>query len=501
MAMLESEEPCRVLVVDDEQVIREILADFLSMEGFSVRTAEDGASALEELSRTHYDLILSDLKMPKMGGLELLTQAKEKNPEVVVIIMTGFGTVESAINAMKQGAFDYVLKPFKVEDVILTVRRGLEMQQLQAENIRLREAVSLYRVSEAITASLSLDEVLDTVVTSILSELDADEALIMLRDEAGVLRERVRERNSKLDSHLPSVKLDAEALESFFQNERTFRMHGARTRDYIQLPPSGVVQSLTVTSLRIRGTATGYLCAMSYTRNKRFNEGQRKLLSIVADRAAAAIDNANLYEGLKATFHQTIEGLASAIDKMDRYTAGHSQRVSMYAHALARKLQLEDEEAELIRQSALMHDIGKIGCMINLNKPDRLTYEEYEIFKKHPEYGRDILRPITFLRPLIPGVYLHHERWDGKGYPTGIAGSEIPLMARVITVADTYDAMTSDRAYRRALPHDVALQEIHRCSGTQFDPQAAGAFEEALASIADKPVLTEPTTSLQPHFN
>jgi HD-GYP domain-containing protein (c-di-GMP phosphodiesterase class II) len=180
-------------------------------------------------------------------------------------------------------------------------------------------------------------------------------------------------------------------------------------------------------------------------RAKRFDEGQRKLLSIIGSRAAAAIENARLYEDLQATFQQTIEGLAKAIDKMDRYTAGHSDRVAAYA-ACSRSSSASREEVEIVRQSALMHDIGKIGCVLNLNKPGKLTNDEYEVFKKHPVYGRDILDPIKFLHPLIPGVYLHHERWDGRGYPLGLKGQDIPLIARIISVADTYDAMTSDRS-------------------------------------------------------
>ncbi|HKO90155.1 MAG TPA: response regulator, partial [Polyangiaceae bacterium] len=162
----------RILVVDDEQVIREILADFLSMEGFWVRTAEDGSAALVELSRNQYDLVLSDLKMPVMGGLELLKAISEHTPNVVTIIMTGFGTVETAIDAMKKGAYDYILKPFKVEEVVHTIRRGLEKQRLTAENIRLKEALSLYKVSEAIANSLSLDEVIRTVIDAALDEVE-----------------------------------------------------------------------------------------------------------------------------------------------------------------------------------------------------------------------------------------------------------------------------------------------------------------------------------------
>ena len=156
---------------------------------------------------------------------------------------------------------------------------------------------------------------------------------------------------------------------------------------------------------------------------------------------------------------------------MDRYTSGHSERVAVYATYLAVRLAaLAPDVVEIVRQSALMHDIGKIGCVINLNKPGKLTQDEYEIFKRHPAYGKDILDPIKFLHPLIPGVHLHHERWDGRGYPLGLKGNDVPLIARIIAVADTYDAMTSDRAYRRALPHEVAIAEIERCCGDAVRP-------------------------------
>jgi len=179
---------------------------------------------------------------------------------------------------------------------------------------------------------------------------------------------------------------------------------------------------------------------------------------------------------MKATFRQTIRGLASAIDKMDRYTSGHSERVAGYAQLLAIKLGLPEPQVELIRQAALMHDIGKIGCVLNLNKPGILTEREYEIFKKHPGFGKEILTPIDFLHPLIPGVHCHHERWDGNGYPNGLKAQEIPLMARIISVADVYDAMTSDRAYRKALPHEATVAELKRCAGSQFDPELANDF-------------------------
>ena len=478
---MQDDDAPRILVVDDEQVIREILADFLSMEGFVVRTAEDGSAALVELSRARYDLVLSDLKMPNMGGLELLAAIQKHTPDVVTVIMTGFGTVETAIDAMKRGAYDYILKPFKVEEVVHTIRRGLEQQKLKAENIRLKEALSLYKVSEAIASSLSLEQVLGTVVEAALDEVEADQVIVLLQDGYGGYYERINQTAERCRWTSEELgHLCVKALVEHFEGGRPLRVHGKQTLQFFEEVPNPEPQSLAVTQLRIRGDTIGFLCAIHYTRGRRFDEGQRKLLHIVANRASAAIENARLYEDLQSTFKQTIRGLASAIDKMDRYTAGHSERVAGYAQVLAIKLDMDDETIEIVRQSALMHDIGKIGCVMNLNKPGKLSQEEYDVFKKHPEHGRDILEPISFLHPLIPGVHLHHERWDGKGYPLGLQGQEIPIIARIISVADTYDAMTSDRAYRKALPHEVAISEIKRCVKSQFDPDVANPFVEGI---------------------
>jgi putative nucleotidyltransferase with HDIG domain len=473
-------ESARILVVDDEKFIRDIIADFLAMEGYVVRTAEDGAAAADELRRARFDLVISDLKMPRMGGLDLLREVSEVHPDTMTIIMTGFGTVETAIDAMKRGAYDYILKPFKVEEVIHIVQRGLEKQRLAAENLRLREALSLYKVSEAIAASLSLDEVVATLSDSAIDEVRADVAVTWLDDGEGGFFERRVDRGASLPAGLRVGRLDAALLRTRLAGGEPLVEHGARAAELFADLPDKAVSSVAVVPLRTRERLLGFIAVMSLTEGKRFLEGQRKLLSIVASRAAAAIDNARLYEDLQATFQQTIESLARTIDKMDRYTAGHSERVATYAAALARWIGMPPEKVENVRQAALMHDIGKIGCVMNLNKPGKLTQDEYEIFKKHPVYGRDILDPIRFLEPVIPGVHLHHERWDGRGYPIGLKGDDIPLIARIISVADTYDAMTSDRAYRRALPHEVTVNEILRCSGTQFDPNVAGEFTDRI---------------------
>jgi putative nucleotidyltransferase with HDIG domain len=480
-----SEQP-RVLVVDDEKFIRDILADFLTMEGYAVRTAEDGAQALSELSHSTFDLVISDLKMPKMGGLDLLQHVGHLQPEALTVIMTGFGTVETAIDAMKQGAYDYILKPFKVEEIVHVVQRGLEKKRLATENLRLREALSLYKVSEAITASLSLDDVVSTVTRSALSEVDADGVFMWLADGEGGYFERLRQTREMLGGTLSPGRLDPVAVHARIDRDAPLVLHASDAAPlFAEQPERDITSTLTI-PLRMQTRLLGWISVLSWTPSKRFTEGQRKLLSIIASRAAAAIENAHLYEDLQATFQQTIQSLANTIDKMDHYTAGHSQRVALYASRLARWLGLGDRDIEIVRQAALMHDIGKVGCVMNLNKPGKLSADEYESFQLHPGYGKEILDPIAFLQPVIPGVHLHHERWDGRGYPLRLAGNNIPLIARIISVADTYDAMTSNRAYRRALPHEVTVGEIERCSGTQFDPDVAGPFVESIDRYRDE---------------
>ena len=216
-----------------------------------------------------------------------------------------------------------------------------------------------------------------------------------------------------------------------------------------------------------------------------------KRCATLASRAATAIENARLYQDLQTSnehlrsanlsleemFQQTVHGFAQALEESDLYTRGHSERVSTYSEIIARGLTLPDEEIRRIVQAGVMHDIGKIGIRSDmLNKPGKLTAEEVQIFRQHPEKGKRILEPVPCMHGLIDGCWCHHEYWDGSGYPRGLAGHQIPLVGRIVAIADAYDAMTSDRAYRRALPHDVAIGEIERCAGTQFDPELTAAF-------------------------
>jgi response regulator RpfG family c-di-GMP phosphodiesterase len=494
----ETSDAPKILVVDDEKVIREILAEFLTLEGYNVQSVEDGEKALTELKLRPYDLVITDLKMPRLSGLQLLQRIHEANINVLTVIMTGFGTVETAIEAMKMGAYDYILKPFKVEEVIHVVQRGLYRQQLQAENIRLREALTIYRVSEAIALAQEIDHILDVILEAAIDEVKADVCTLHLRDpRTGKYEERSSAVGRDHDPR-PTPTPELPALIAQFEQGAPIVAHGGKAARFFRESSAGDnLVSYVAVPLQVAGTVIGALNVFSFTPGKKFDEGHRKMLAVLASRAATAIDNARLYDDLRRSndelrranlsleemFQQTVSGFAQAIEESDMYTRGHSERVATYSEILARGLTVPDDEVRRIVQGGLMHDIGKIGVRYDmLNKPGKLTPEEVRVFRQHPEKGKRILEPVPCLHGLIDGCWCHHEWYDGGGYPRGLAGDQIPLVGRIVAIADAYDAMTSDRAYRRALPHEVAVGEIERCAGTQFDPQLADAFVKLIES-------------------
>jgi response regulator RpfG family c-di-GMP phosphodiesterase len=474
----------RVLVVDDESSIREVLDDFLSMEGFDVTSASNGKEGVSALRSESYDVLLIDMKMPEMNGLEFLKYAVEHSPRSLPIMMTGYGTVETAIATMKNGAYDYILKPFKVPNVIQTIERGLEKKRLEAENIQLREALNIYHVTEEMSGTLSLDNIFGILIDAARDEISPDGVSIWLRQGDADRYELEREwtRSDLSRSQIEAVQaLDInQASERVHQGE-SMLLHGSEVQ-HIVSDADAQRGSLLCVPFRTKNETLGYFTAFSFDRERPFREGKRKMFAVLCGRATAAIENARLYRDLKDRFKQTIQAFANLLEDKDPYTRGHSERVSKYSRMIAEEMELPSEQVDRIADSALVHDIGKLGIRFeDLNKAEPLTESEYEMFKSHTTRGKWMLEPIEFMRDLIPGVYHHHERWDGKGYPMGLEGTETPLMARILAVADTYDAMTSHRAYRRALPHGVAVREIKAFAGTQFDPEIVDHFLDVIA--------------------
>lgn len=222
-----------------------------------------------------------------------------------------------------------------------------------------------------------------------------------------------------------------------------------------------------------------------------------QLLEAASGYVGAFLDNAVLYSEQQALFLGTLEALTASIDAKDRYTCGHSRRVAHLSHRLALAIGMSDEDADRVRIAGLVHDVGKIGVPeAVLTKTGRLTDDEFEAIKQHPEIGHRILKDIPLLADVLPGVLHHHERFDGKGYPHNLAGQAIPQMARIIALADTFDAMSSNRSYRSAMPRAQVLAEVARCAGAQFDPDLARAFVELDFEQYDRMVLEDASNAL-----
>ena len=205
------------------------------------------------------------------------------------------------------------------------------------------------------------------------------------------------------------------------------------------------------------------------------------LLTILSKQAALAIENVKMYEAMKKDQVSIIRALASTVDAKDHYTLGHSQKVSEYSHMIAEEMNLPERDREAIKYAGLLHDIGKIALADDIiKKPSRLTENEFEMVRKHPIVGAKIIKEIDSLAPIVPIVLHHHERFDGKGYPDALAGEQIPLGARIVFLADAYDTMVSARAYRDMIPPELAISELRKNAGSQFDPKVVDAFIECL---------------------
>lgn len=264
----------------------------------------------------------------------------------------------------------------------------------------------------------------------------------------------------------PLIVNDPEKDERFFRgvDEQT----EFRTRNIICVP------------IKVKDKIIGVLEAINKKNGENFDQEDLLLFSSLADQVAIALDNARLYQDLEEMFFQTAESLAHAIEKRDPYTGGHTQRVTLYVMAIAKYLEIKPPERKWLKIASVLHDIGKIGIEDQiLKKTEGLSPKEFEIIKQHSTMGAEILEPIRQLREIIPGVKYHHEKVDGRGYPEGLKGDNIPLLAKIVAVADTYDAMTTDRPYRRALSKEEAIEELKRCAGTQFDENVVKAFIKA----------------------
>jgi putative nucleotidyltransferase with HDIG domain len=455
------------------------------MNGYQVASAENGRAALGRLSETQYDLVFTDLQMPEMGGIELLHCLRQDYPDTDSIVFTAHATVETAREALKLGAFDYLTKPVTVDDLERTVRRAMEWRRVRLEKQRLSEIVALHEMSQTFTSTLDTTTAVREIVRLLWRRFSPRALSLSLLHPEDDQLELLAQRGAAIDRP-PGTRA---AVGGYSENE-ILGAHLELVGEERDIPGQSHLACLT---LRTSDRPVGILRLSRGADQPGFDGDDRTLLKVCASHIAASIDNGRLYQQLKEQNMQTIAALAAAIDARDPYTAGHSEQVRRYAVRLGEVLGFTPQRVEYIHYGALLHDIGKIGIRdYILLKPGPLTEEEYAIMQTHPTIGADILRKIKALRDVIPIIECHHERMDGRGYPRRMGGVHIREEARIVAISDAYDAMTSHRAYRRAMEPEKAFQILMDGRGTHWDGPFVEVFVEMMHREGPSLIIPRP---------
>lgn len=484
-------QPHRVLVVDDESYICDVIAEMLQRDpAFVVTSESDPNQALELLQTQVYDLLLTDLVMGERSGMEILEAALAHNRETIVIMMTGHPTVENAIAAVKRGAYDYLVKPFKLDLLRATIDRGLRRQELARENVQLREMLALYQLTEVMGSSTELEHTLSQLLKLTMKEFSAVAASILAYDESRTQQFTVKAIHERSGSNAELEFLRGRTLHSLraiTQREVEAENISESSSGDEQAPSERRYRSLISCPLAASGKVVGTLNLVRSEAHREFSTGELQSLKIIASKAAYLIGNAELIEDLQNSYLSTISAFAAAVEARDIYTRGHTERVTYLCELIARELGWDEKRLMAVSMGALLHDVGKIGVPDRvLNKKGPLEPEERELMQKHPEVGARMIEGIEFLKPCLPFILSHHERWDGGGYPQGLKGEQIPIEGRILTVADTVDAILTNRPYRDAGTIQRAVSELKKFSGIQFDPQIVETFLQLLKHHRDR---------------
>lgn len=470
-------EVLRVLVVDDNASLLRFLVSAFSANGCTVTQAAAAEQALALITEHSFDLVVSDIKMPGLSGLDLLRAVKGKLPGTPVVLITGNPSVNSAVFGLRHGAYDYLPKPFSIREVqellarIRTDRRKWDGQVplpagLTEELSRRQSGVEvMFRIGDLALKGLETPAFMDEVLGLVGQSIKSDAALVLLRDEQGVF-------TCCQQGAAPLVTRLLTSLQRSFEESAR-----ASSRETFGVATSGEPLESMAAVIPGVGLSMGIMCLARGAATGGFLPDERDMLLGYAQTTAVALQKLILRETVERNLVDTITAFVNAIESKDRYLKGHSARVALYTTEIAQALGMAPEMVAIVRRGAMLHDLGKLSIMDTiLRKPERLTAEEFTIIKSHPMVGAKILEPLRFLARETCAVRHHHERWDGTGYPDGLGGEDIPMAARVVTVADVFDAITSNRPYRTALALEEAREEIGRGSGSHFDPAVVEAF-------------------------
>ena len=506
-----------VLFVDDEESILDIARTYFGGLGYRVLTAAHGREAVDILWNNRIDCCFTDINMPEMDGLELAEYIRNHDNTVPVVVMTGYPSLDTTIQTLKNGVVDFLIKPINLHQMELCIQRVLRERKLFIENIILSKEVEGKARLEKLNAEL-VNKNNDLIVINRIMTDFSD-----LHESADVFKQLVDTAVKLVNADVACFYLLSEKADQAIPIAYS-RSHQPCTADDPQnkaangcrrLMPSwddprvqnlvfevvkddqpllirenngsgclpDYIRSFMLTPLKIRNKLLGVLNVSVCQGEVLFGEKDLYYLSVMVKKAASAMESLALYENIYNNLLATLYAFVKAIEARDPYTKQHSSRVTRLSLAMARAMDCTSEEQEILNVAGLLHDIGKIGIRDDiLLKPGRLTPEEFDIIKQHPVIGADIMDNLGLWHREKRIVRCHHERFDGTGYPDKLKGRQIPLLARILSIADVYDAIASDRAYRQRMEESKILDIIYGGAGTQFDPEIIEVFRRMYES-------------------
>ncbi|MCP4650604.1 MAG: response regulator [PVC group bacterium] len=470
-----------ILIIDDEPLSGKTLTAIFKSKGFISKYSLYGKEGLE-LLEDGFDILILDLKLPDMNGMDILKQTKKLYPETIVILVTAYASVDTAIDAMNEGAYTYLMKPFDVDILVQTIEQALEERKINVKKERLVSNLSLlYKVSKELEGVIELHSISRLAARYLADVTEIDICAILLMDAKnkqfyfGALSGHENEKDILEQKRF---KLDEKLYKRLVDEQNAVLIPKLKVKlqilEYIDVNDP---KSLFIFPLVTKNKVIG-LCLLISQEEASLEETVVEAISTIGSEVAECIENANRYLALKHNYLSAVTSLVSSIESK-HLDPKRSEMVSERAAQVATRMKLPKDEIEYIRFAGLLHDIGKVAISEQiLFKEDSLTAEEFVKVKTHCLVSTSIIRKIDTEHRLVPIILYHHERYDGGGYPEGLRGEGIPIGARILAVCDAFEAMLSKRPYRQALTEDEAVEELKRCAGAQFDSQVVDAFVE-----------------------
>ncbi len=485
------DENLKILVVDDEKSILDVFQNYFeSTTNYQVLTANDGLEALEIIKAEEIDCCFTDLSMPELDGLELAKRISQHDNTIPVIVMTGYPTMDNAIETLKNGVVDFITKPFRMEQILPTITKVMTARSDFVENILLKEEVEksrrLLKINQELQDKIKEVETINLILQNLDQATTSQDLFKILVNLSG----KVTSCDQAHFCFFAQGMKDYEIITSFFRNQDETNSDAVYIEKEIakKVADDGMPflirgkngnGDIIAIPLKIRSNVFGILTSIIKNGKYCFSEKDLYFLNFLVEKASFLIENLALYENIYENLFSTLYAFVETIEARDPYTKQHSASVSTYAMSIAGASGCSQEEIAKLNVSGNLHDIGKIGIPDSiLLKPGQLTDEEFEIIKKHPVIGSNIIGHFGMWTDEQSIIRHHHERFDGKGYPDCLKGEEIPLLSRMLSVADVYDALTTDRSYRKKMSDDVAVKIIRENAGGQFDPKIVDVFLE-----------------------